>query len=349
MSALPRATLPPSAEQAPWAQAFLPLLRRVAALRSDLPGVGEALRPSAEAFRIGQTASLSFAPREIAALQEQAGKLMLTLYGLGMLGPQGPLPLHMTDQVRERVDTKRDHTLNHFLDLFHHRALSHFYRAWAQSQAAAGLDRASEESFSNYVARLCGDEPELAQGLALPTHARWATTAHRVRQARNPDGLAAAVAQFFGISVKLQEHCLQWMRLAPEDESHMGSPGPASVMGQGAVAGEAIPDRQSRFRLVLGPLTLEQYLRFTPEGHRGARDLPALVELVRAFIGFEYAWEVELLVHRHSAPPCHLGDAQQLGWSTWMGTPDAAHSAPISGMVFEPEHSLPPAHAPSSP
>jgi len=329
--------LPAGAVDAPWRHSMTALLRRLAAQMPELPAIGTAQKPQQEAHRIGQSASLTFAPREIAELSDESGKLAIKLFGLGMLGPNGPLPLHMTEQVRERAENRRDTTLADFLDLFHHRALSHLYRAWAQAQSAAGLDRAHAEVFSPYVARLSGDEPDLANSTALPAHARWASAAHRVRAARNPDGLVATVRHFFGVPVQLQEYCLRWMALDDDDVSRMAVPGPSAIMGQGAVAGEAVPDRQSRFKLVLGPLTLVQYLRLTPEGHQGARDLPALIELVRAFIGFEYAWEVELLVKPHAAPACRMGDDMQLGWSTWMGQADEARGEAVSGMVFEPE------------
>jgi type VI secretion system protein ImpH len=67
--------------------------------------------------------------------------------------------------------------------------------------------------------------------------------------------------------------------------------------------------------------------------------LPALLEIVRAFVGFEYVWEVELLIRSDAAPQTQLGDSTQLGWSTWMAsdTRGAAPSAAVTGMVYEPE------------
>ncbi len=105
------------------------------------------------------------------------------------------------------------------------------------------------------------------------------------------------------------------------------------------MAGEVVPDRQSRFRLVIGPLDMDGYLRLTPQGSPTGKDLPALVEIVRSFIGFEYVWEVELLIRSDAAPEAQLGDGTQLGWSTWMASSGArvAVSPPVTGMVFEPE------------
>ncbi len=55
---------------------------------------------------------------------------------------------------------------------------------------------------------------------------------------------------------------------------------------------------QYKFRLVIGPLTLK-----LPDHLPGGDDLPVLTELVRAFTGFEYCWEIELQLEQLAAPP----------------------------------------------
>jgi type VI secretion system protein ImpH len=344
--------------KAPWLFGFVSLMRRVAAAHPRQPPIGLASRPQQEPIRLGQTAALTFAPREIAeaVLPDDAeaphapgtarprpgnnrAHPVVRVYGLGMLGPNGPLPLHYTEIVRERAENQGDNTLADFLDLFHHRYLTHIYRAWAQSQAAAGLDRADDETFSRYVARLTGHDPLEIRDSVLPAHARLAASTHLSREARNPDGLASTLARFFAVPVQLQEFVLHWIHIDEEDQSQLGRARTSSVMGIGAIAGELVADRQNKFRLVLGPLSLEQYLRFTPQG----KDLPLLVEWVRGFIGYEFVWEVELRVRNDSTPPARLEDRERLGWSTWLGTSEEAEtpdSPPDDygvGMVFEPE------------
>lgn len=331
-----------SAQEQPWMQGFTTLLRAIAAAHDELPGIGEAQRPQAEAFRLGQLASLIFAPREVGEVTWQKGLPLIRLLGLGMLGPNGPLPIHFTEIIRERSEAKRDPTLARFLDLFHHRALSHLYRAWAISQSAAGLDRPDDERFTRYIARLSGDEVDEVADSPLPRHARWASSAHRVRQSRDPAGLAATLAHYFGVKVEVREFQRHWIEIEPQDTCRLGTPRPSSMLGEGALAGEVVPDCQHKFTLCIGPLTLRQYLRFTPQGHASGSDVRALVEWVRAFVGYEYIWEVELLIARDEAPASQMGGDERLGWSSWMGQAD---SEAISGMVFEPEnylHHVPP-------
>lgn len=338
--------------ETPWASGFISLLRRFGAEYDGTPRIGLARRPRQEAFRLGQAASLAFAPREIAEIvvpglpASVAGRgnrpdvPMVRVNGLGVLGPHGPLPLHHTELVRERIDHHGDTTLADFIDLFHHRYLTLFYRAWAQAQAAAGLDRPDDETFSRYVAWLTGHDADEIRDSVLPAHARLSAAAHLGGASRHADGLVATLSHYFGIPVALRSFVLHWIRIADEDRTCLGRASAAAILGEGAVLGEAVPDRQAKFRLVLGPLPLADYLRFTPHG----RDLPQLVEWVRAFVGHEFLWDVELRIRNDSVPPARLDDAQRLGWSTWLGS-GGAHGDGIVpaghavGMVFEPEMS----------
>ncbi|MGU7814761.1 type VI secretion system baseplate subunit TssG [Burkholderia sp. AW49-1] len=314
----------------PWRFGFLSLLRRIGANPAIDP-IGTARRPGSEPLRLGQQPSLAFAPREIASAEQSAGRLNVRLFSLGMLGPNGPLPIHFTEIAKDRQESRRDTTTVDFFDIFHHRYFTLFYRAWASAQSAAGLDRTQNERFSFYIACLAGLDIGEISRRPLPSHARLAAAAHLVRESRNPDGLRATLEHYFGVPVALEENVFHWIEIDPADCGRMGRPGAAATMGQGAMLGRVAPDRQHRFRIIIGPLDLDAYLRFTPQGE----DLPQLVEWVRAFVGYELEWELELRIKPESAPPAVMGGQQRMGWSGWLGRPD--QRKPITGMRFEPE------------
>jgi type VI secretion system protein ImpH len=249
-----------------------------------------------------------------------------------MLGPNGPLPIHVTEIAREREEQRGDATLVNFLDVFQHRSLTLLYRAWANAQPTAGLDRSGYETFSFYVASAVGHElKEIEQG-PLPSHARLAASPHLVCESRDPGGLGATLAYYFGVPVHIDEYVFHWIAMSAARITRLGKSGRLAV---NAMLGEQVPDRQNRFCVVIGPIDMEDYLRFTPQG----TDLLRLVELVRAFVGQNSRWELQLKIKADSAAPAVMGGAQKLGWSTWLG--QAASDAPITGMRFEPEEYLP--------
>lgn len=312
---------------------FFGLLRWLSANHTHLPAVGDALRPQDEMVRLGQKPSMTFAPREIADVHvRDDARLGVRVFGLGMLGPNGAMPLQFSDFVRERTESRQDSTLADFLDIFHHRYLSQLYRAWAVGQSTAGLDRAEDEHFSSYIEAL-GKTPA-SHASPLPAHSRMSAAAHLVREARNPEGLAGTLSRFFDTQVTIEEYLPRWIDIAPEDLSQLGQAGMSGTLGEGAFTGEKILDCQHNFRIVIGPLSLDGYLSFVP----GGDNLPKLIEWVRAFVGYEYCWEVQIMVSADAVPPARMGDGQRLGWSTWLG--QAQPNKAVTGLIFEPESAM---------
>lgn len=115
------------AQKTPWRYGFLNLMRRVDAQLCDTPA-GSIWQPRMEKFRLGQTPTMTFAPREIAQVSWQDGRLHLSLYSLGLWGPNGPLPLHYTELALNRSESRHDPTLVHFSNIFHHRWLTQFWQ-----------------------------------------------------------------------------------------------------------------------------------------------------------------------------------------------------------------------------
>jgi type VI secretion system protein ImpH len=89
----------------------------------------------------------------------------------------------------------------------------------------------------------------------------------------------------------------------------------AALVGRGAVLGRRVWDRQHKFRVLLGPLSLARYEGFLP----GGAALAKLVAWVRNYFGFELKWDVRLLLKRDEVPAVRLGRYGRLGWTTWLG------------------------------
>ncbi len=301
---------------APHQYDFYQTLRMLECLYPERPRWGTALRPADEPIRLGQAPDLSFAPVPLASLEPASGgrRPHLSVYFAGLLGPNGPLPLHMTEYARERVRNVGDRTLTRFLDIFNHRFLAFLYRAWAQAQPHVNRDRPASDRFAVYIGSLFG------LGLAsfrardsLPDTAKLFQVPNLARHVRHAGGLAAILGQYLGVPVAIEEFVGHWLRLEPPDRTFLGRTG--AILGIEAVLGSRVWDRQHKFRLRLGPLTWPQYQSFLP----GHRPLEKLVDWVRLYLNLELAWDVRLVLAKREVPPLQLGAGARLGWTAWLG------------------------------
>ena len=104
--------------------------------------VGTDANPEDEVVRFRAHQSLLFPPSEIYGIVEQPdGRLSMTVAFMGLTGPSGALPRHYTELVIDRLRHK-DRTLRDFLDLFNHRLIALFYRAWQKNRFWIGYEHA---------------------------------------------------------------------------------------------------------------------------------------------------------------------------------------------------------------
>ncbi len=297
---------------------FFEALRRLECAFPERPRLGRSTKPTEDAVRLCQTPSLAFAPRSIDAFEPASAGAPARLRGLffGLFGPNAPLPLHLTEYVLDRQRNAKDSTFIAFADIFHHRMLSLFYRAWADAQPTVQLDRPAEDRFRLYMGALVGlSTPGLGDRDALPDQYKQFFAGRLLAQARNADGLRSMVEHFFGIPVRIVEFVTEWMRLPASAHLRLGGSGEVASMGRTAVMGSYVWGAQQRFRLRLGPLSREQFNNFLP----GGEALRQLLATVKTYVGEEKAWDVQLVLNKAEVPATRLGQAGRMGLSTWMG------------------------------
>lgn len=328
-------------EEKPFSFDFFQALRRIECFHPDKPRLGEGLRPLDEPMRLGQEPSMVFAPASLSAFRQaeggQPGRLEVRFFGL--LGPNGPLPLHLTEYARARLLNAGDPTFARFLDMFNHRFLLFFYRAWAQAHPTVSLDRPREDRFTVYVGAFEGiagskmrNRDEIGDFAKL-FYAGWLG-----RQVRNRDGLVALLTSYFHVPVQVEEFVGHWMCLPLREQTRLSAirtGGASAQLGRGSVLGARIWDRQHKFRIWLGPLTLSQYESFLPGGQAIGR----LVAWVRQYFCFEFEWDVRLVLAHDEIPKIRLGQFGRLGWTTWLGSRRIAADA--SDLTLDAEGLIP--------
>ena len=208
-------------------------------------------------------------------------RLLVNFFGL--FGPDGPLPLHMTEYARDRMRNERDPTLQRFADLFHHRALSLMYRAWADVRPAVSFDRPDTDRFATYVGALAGlGMPTLRDRDAMPDLTKLHFAGLLANQTRHADGLAAILTAFFTMPVQVETFVGSWLDLPVSDHTRLdGTPGSTRRWAAAALLGARVWSRSHKFRLVFGPLALEDYERLLP----GGSSFHKLVPIVANYAG----------------------------------------------------------------
>ena len=299
---------------------FFQALRRLEALSSDTPDrprFGAALRPADEPIRLGQEPDLTFAPSSLARLLPgvDGAPPRLTVNFFGLLGPNGPLPLHLTEYARDRQRNADDPTMIRFFDVFHHRMLMLFYRAWASGQPTVSHDLPADDRFELYVVALAGlGLAGLRSRDAFPDSAKLFYAGRLGAQSRNAEGLAAVIGDFFGVAARLEQFVGDWIELPFDRRWRLGASLAGGRLGVSTTLGARIWSRQQKFRVVLGPLDRSAFQRMLP----GGASLPKLTAMVRSYVGDELRWDLRLILEERVAEPWHLGHSR-LAWTTWLG------------------------------
>jgi type VI secretion system protein ImpH len=303
---------------------FFALMRLFEALHPDRPRYGQSIRPEQDLVRLGQEPSVVHAPAELANYEagREARPDRLRVHFFGLFGPDGPLPLHLTEYARDRRRSFGDRTFQSFVDLFHHRTLSLFYRAWANSRPTVSFDRPDQDRFGFYVRALVGlGTPGLNDRDAMPDLTKLHFAGLLASQPRNAEGLGQILTAYFDVPVRVESHVGAWLSLPEADYSRLGDDRATVELGRSTLLGRRVWSRQHKFRILFGPLSLKDYRRLLP----GGLSLHRLIPIVRNYAGDALIWDVVLILHAQEVPKVQLGRQGQLGWTTWL-TPRRART-----------------------
>jgi type VI secretion system protein ImpH len=340
---------------------FFQAVRLLQRLEPNRKAVGHAGPPAAEAVRFRSHLSLSFPPSPIFDIarptNEEPVPTMIVAF-LGLTGPSGVLPRHYTELLlRHEREAKflEKHALRDWLDLFNHRFVSLFYRAWEKYRFYLhyehGKDTGPEpDAFTRCLFSLIGlGETRLRQRMRVAVmeeqdeeHKEKALAriddrvllyysgflAHRPRSAV---ALEAMLRGYFQLPLEVKQFSGQWLTLDPATQSRVGSGD--GQLGINVVAGDRVWDAQSKFRLRLGPLHYDQFTEYLPDRSPVPRRKAFFMvcHMTRFYVGPELDFDVQLVLKKDEVPECHLaqsdGGTPRLGWNTWIRSQDYPRDA----------------------
>jgi type VI secretion system protein ImpH len=302
---------------------FFQAVRLLTLLRGE--NRGESPDGASDVVRFCAHNSLAFPASAIAGIDRpNGGPPRMAVTFLGMTGALGALPAAYTEIAIDR-ECFGDRSFADFLDVFNHRLIELFFAAWKKHHFVIGYEQSRrrntrEDPFTSYLFDLIGMGTAGLRG-RLPV-ADLGLLHYAGLLAQRPhcaDALRAFLHDYFEVPVKVEQFLGEWHALEPDELCAMGSGEPTSQLGGGAVAGDAVWTRQALVRVVFGPLTIEQFRSFLPDGK-------AFLEasaLIRWFLGNTLEFDIQPVLRREEVPLCQLsGDppGSRLGWSAWLRT-----------------------------
>lgn len=346
---------------------FFQAMRLLEKLFPERRTVGYPVPPNEEIVRLRAHASLAFPPSQIDDLVFQDGQPVMTVTFLGLTGPSGVMPRHYTEQLmrlhREVKGAERT-ALRDWFDLFNHRLISLFHRAWQKYRFWTFHERGEHlkddiDLFTFGLMGLVGRATPGQRGrtrvsfwdVRRPTPETPLAQLHDLtflyysglfsRRVRTSSALEAIVRDYFGQQTKVLQFQGQWLQLTPDNQSRLGGSFANNQLGMDTVAGERVWDVQGKFRVRIGPLTRRDFYSFlpdrTPSPQRKAFFL--LLHLVRSYVGPELTFDVQVVLKASDVPECSLeNDAEpgpRLGWNTWLVSQPSQDD--VSDAVFEGE------------
>jgi type VI secretion system protein ImpH len=293
--------------------------------------LGHDFAPGQEVVRFRGLVSHSFPAGPVVEVRppcaEGAPEEMTTSF-LGLAGPQGVLPQHYTALLIERVRGK-DFALRDFLDMFNHRALSLFYRAWQKYRFPFAYEDTTihesgeEDLFTLGLYCLLGlGTGGLRQRADFEDEALLYFSGHFAHWPRSAVALEGVLGEYFGLPVAVKQFQGAWLYMAQADRSMLPSqargPGQYTRLGSEVVIGMRVWDVEGKFRLRIGPLSYSQFCRLLPDGDM----FQSFRQMVRLYVGSHLEFDVQLVLKRREVPRCRLGGdkggASRLGWNTWV-------------------------------
>lgn len=313
-------------ERAPDGFDLLAVLRRIERSHPEKPRIGDSAARHEDAVTLGQDPYLAFPASNLAGARTDAeGRMYLVAKFLGMLGPQGALPLATTDEAYGWL-LERDDALPRFIDLFNNRFLQLFYRAWADARPIAHHERPEADRFEAYVGAVIGlGTPTFRNLDSVPDTGKIAFAGLMAPAARSASRLRNAVAGLLGVTVEVDEFVGGFLAFEPEDRSRLG--GRNARLGQDLLLGGSVYSVEDRIRLRIFAADLPEYERLLP----GGASCRPLADLVFFYLGDEFDWDVELALPVEAAPPLRLGRQGRLGYTSWMGGGARPEGSPASG------------------
>lgn len=301
------------------------LLRRIERAHPGQPRIGHSRRTADEVVTLSQEPRMGFPAADVAGLAQPAtGKTQVHAQAIGYFGPQGALPLNITEEAARWVDLG-DRAFVDFTNIFGTRFQQLFFRAWSDAHAISQFDAPDKDRFQGYIGALSGIGTEgfrshdsvhdVFKTSMVPLHAARVKSPVRLRQ---------LIEHHLACDVIVREHEPSWLEFEAADHCKLGQQG--ATLGRDSFLGSRVQTINERVVLEIRTGTLDQYKAYMP----GGRAYDALRDVVFWYLGKTVEVGVEVALPANAVPAATLGPHAQLGFTTAVApTFDKTDTTPV--------------------
>jgi type VI secretion system protein ImpH len=297
----------------PYKHNFYSVLRELERQGFNKPRIGDSETLADDVITLSQDPYTAFPSSNIVAVgQSPRGTPRLSVRFLGMFGPQGALPLHMTE-TSEIWSNHRDPSFARFVDIFSTRFLQLFYRAWADARSLAQFERPQADRFQVFLGSFSGiGTPGFRDADIGKQVSKLPFSGLVNSHVKGASRLEQLIRGLFHIEVKVWEWIGSWLELAVSERTSMGLQ--SSRLGVDTFVGKRVYSINERIRIRIQCRDLDEYESFLP----GSKQSNDLADLIFYYVGYRQEFEIELGIERKSAPSLMLGKSGKLGLTSWL-------------------------------
>jgi type VI secretion system protein ImpH len=316
---------------------FFQAVRLLGKVNSDRAGVGRDNDPNSEFVRFRSDISYAFPTGDVRSIErfdpdedqdpdrflrpaERPDDMVVNFLGIATPASFGSLPTPFVEEIRYQ-ERNKNFAMREFLDLFNHRLVSLFYRAWERTRAEVLYDLDERSPFESALRAIIGLEGDV-QTRRLPFDSRDILSRAGLISMRpaSETAIKGLVSSLFDIPATVEQFLPCWYEMDDADRTQLGHRN--SKLGDDMSLGSEVCLSQWRFRVRLGPMNFDMYQALLPEG----KAFHLLSSVIRLATGPECDTEYTLVLEKEEVPGLQLGASDssevsspcRLGWSTWL-------------------------------
>jgi len=317
--------------EAPWAFDVLELLRELERSHPEKPRIGTTTRTTHDIVHIRQDPFLAFPSSNVTHVEHTGPQdpepAEVFVQFMGFFGPNGPLPLSTTLEAYQWIRRRGDPAYARFADIFATRFVQMFYRAWADARPVVQMDRPADDRFRAWIGALSGHgTPGLRDRDSLDDDTRRQLTGLWGSRVRSATRLIQLLEQVMEMDVTLEERVGSWLEFNADDISRLG--GNNAALGRNCCLGARAYSINDKIRVILHCRDLAEYDSCLP----GRRECRRLLDFLQGYLGDMIEVDIVLTLPEASLPATRLGQAGQLGWTTF-ARPETPENSPGPGRV----------------